>query len=378
MTKKQIVQKAGLAVMSILLSLLLAEGVLRLIYHQSTRYYVWQPGLRYTFHPDSSIFYGIHGEKNFTINRDGIRGDAFSDSTDNYLCIGGSTTECLYLDDKETWCYQLQQQMNRARSRKWVVGNIGKSGTTTREHYIQMKYVVPGIKRLDAVILMVGLNDLMKRLSRDTLFENDFQFTPALEDSLVNTTLSSNNPKHEKRWWRRFLLYKVLQSFAHKIGTNKLGQAAEDDKGLMDKRWRQNRQSAKSLIDTLPDLTSALNQFERNLSLIAAEAHKQNLQMAFINQAAIYKDSMGAFENSLLWMGGLGNFQKEPGHSYYSTRALRKGLDMYNERLKQFCDKNHFTLIDIGILPRDTSVFYDDCHFNEKGAELLGKYLAKP
>jgi hypothetical protein len=41
-------------------------------------YYVWSPNLRAMFSPDSQVVTGIHGEKQFSINSEGIRGDEFS------------------------------------------------------------------------------------------------------------------------------------------------------------------------------------------------------------------------------------------------------------------------------------------------------------
>ncbi len=369
----EIMKKAGLVILSILLSLFIAELILRFIYQQQTKYFVWQPNLSHTFHPDSTIFYGITGTKQFSINTQCFRGDEFTnDSSVKYLCIGGSTTECLYLDDKETWCYKLQEALNS----KFVIGSIGKSGCTTRENYIQLKYFVPQLGKIGGVILMVGLNDMMKRLSRDTLFENNFQFTPKLEDSLANTILLSN--RKESSWWRNTRLFQLAQNIFHQA--NKVEwKNVQDDSGEIYKTWRENRQHASAIIDTLPDLTSALNEYERNLQLIYEETQRQGIKLILVNQAVLYKDSMSAYENNLLWMGGKGSFQEEKNHAYYSSAALKKALELYNERLQKFSlNKEHVEFIDLAIqLPQDTSVFYDDCHFNEAGARKVAGIISK-
>jgi len=131
------------------------------------------------------------------------------------------------------------------------------------------------------------------------------------------------------------------------------------------------------MVDSLPDLTDALNEYERNLDLIYEEAMRQHLSVTFINQAAIYSDTLNPYENGLLWMGGIGQYQLEGGHAYYTTKALQRGLSLYNERLAMFCSHRNIRCVDIdSYLPRDTSVFYDDCHFNENGARVLGNYLS--
>lgn len=152
----------------------------------------------------------------------------------------------------------------------------------------------------------------------------------------------------------------------------------QDDNGEVVKQWRLNRAKATEIRDTLPDMTAALKEYERNLELIRKEAERQHVGLYFITQPTIYKDTMAAFENSLLWMGGIGAYQKEPGHVYYSAKALKQGMEMYNDALRNFCNKYNIHCADAAFeLPRDTSVFYDDCHFNENGARVLAEYLSR-
>jgi len=375
--KKEIIRKAGLILISILLSLFIAEILLRIVYPKQEKLFVWQPNLKHTFYPDSTIFYGINGASDFTINSQGFRGTEFKGAEVKFLCLGGSTTECLYLDNNETWFHQLEDSLNtKFKTWKFQLGSIGKSGCTTHENYIQLKYFVPQLGKVDGVILMVGINDLMKRLSRDTLFENDFRFNQQVEDSFVNAIFISN--RSEKSWWRSLRLFQFGRSLLHKT-RNVEWENVQDDKGEVYKAWRANRAHASEVIDSLPDLRSALNEFDRNLNLIHDETQKQGIKLILVNQSALYKDSMGAYENSLLWMGGKGNFQKEGSHIYYSTKALYNGLLLYNKHLKEFCEQNPYVkFIDIETeLPRDTSVFYDDCHFNESGARKVASIISR-
>jgi len=362
---------------SVALALVIAEGVLRVVYPAKSHYYVWQPNLKHTFYPDTSILSGLQSPSTFSINANGVRGDVFKADKHNYLCMGGSTTECLYLDDTATWPHCLQQQLNSIYGNQYTFGNIGKSGVTTRDHYIQLKYSVSQLKNVEGVILMVGLNDLMKRLSQDTLFDSSFAFTPQVEDSLQKAILLKQGRAEGTNWWRRTALFYLLQQWLHSAKPEGVAWQMQDDKGEAEQRWRQYRQQAISIIDTLPDLTAALNEYERNLQLIYNQAVKQKLKIIFVNQAAIYKDTMPGHENSIIWMGGIGKFQTGKKCAYYSAAALRRGVNMYNNRLALFCAKNQIRLIDISaILPRNTSAFYDDCHLNQNGAKLLGNYMA--
>lgn len=381
MKDSKYLQRAGLIFASILLSLFIAEGVLQILSSDEEKIYVWQPNLHHVFYPDTNIFYGIKGAKNFTINRQGFRGNEFNeDNSKKYLCIGGSTTECLCLDDKETWWHRAELLCNIVLrdlgNVKTQFGSIGKSGCTTREHYIQLKYFVPQLGKIDGVVMMVGLNDMMKRLSQDSVFEANFRFTQESEDSFVNHIFVSSST--QTSWWRKLKLTQILQHFLHQHKTVKW-ENVQDDTGQIYANWRQRRANAVRYLDSLPDLTNALNEYERNLALIYEQCQRQNIKLVLINQATLYKDSMNTFENKLLWMGGKGDFQTGPRTVYYSTSALNKAMGLYNQRLKTFCaEKTDIKFIDLAAqLPKDTSVFYDDCHFNEGGSGQVATVIAK-
>lgn len=365
---------------SLTVTLLLAEGLLHIIYPDTQKLYVWQPNLQHTFYPDSAILHGIYGPSRFSINAQGFRGAAFkNDGTKKYLCIGGSTTECLYLDDTETWAALLQDSLNaKAGSHQYTIGSIGKSGCTTRENYIQLKYYVPRLGNIDGVIMLVGINDLMKRLSRDALFENNFVFTPAVEDSFVNTIFLEHSRSNGTTWWRRTALFALLQSVLHKAQPV-TWQNVQDDTGEAYNRWRRHRQQALSLIDTLPGLTTALNEYTRNLQLLYNAAQQQHLQLVLVTQPVLYTDSLLPAAQRLLWMGGTGNFQQQPGNRYYSPRALRQAMQLYNLQLKNFCaGKPGIKFIDLATpLNGDTSVMYDDCHFTEHGARRVAAIISE-
>ncbi len=380
-------KKAALLLVSLTATLLLAEGLLRLLYPDTQQLYVWQPNLQHTFYPDSAIFPGIKGPSLFTINDYGVREDTFYTHYSNnlkaplnddekghtyYLFVGGSTTECLYLDDYETWWNDIGRHIGDASDiYSHIVGSIGKSGCTSRENYLHIKYFVPQFKRINCVVVMCGLNDFMKRLSQDSLYDNDFRFTPGVESKYLDE-IFLNNSKN-KTWWRRTALYQVLQNALHKARPVKW-ENVQDDTGQIYAKWRSNRLKASHLIDTLPDLTAALDEYARNLNLMIDEAAKQHIEIMFINQAAIWKDTMPAYEKLMLWMGGKGNFQLNAGAEYYSPKALRKGVTLYNNRLKDVCKERRVNYIDIdSVLPRNLSAFYDDCHLNEEGARIVSK-----
>src|SRR5690606_4099879 len=67
------------------------------------------PGVTYTFAPDPKVLSGIGSSSTCHYNAWGLRGPELNGSpmARRILCIGGSTTECLYVDDAAHWPAQL-------------------------------------------------------------------------------------------------------------------------------------------------------------------------------------------------------------------------------------------------------------------------------
>ena len=101
-----------LIVVSLFIGFCLGEAGLRLA-TQSTPYRILPPEMHAAFEPAPDVMPGIDGVSVYTTNEVGIRGDPYpSEGRYTILTIGGSSTECAYLDDTEAWPYLLQQNLN--------------------------------------------------------------------------------------------------------------------------------------------------------------------------------------------------------------------------------------------------------------------------
>lgn len=341
-----------LTLVSLALSLVLAEIALRLA--SPERYYVWEPGTRQIFRPMPSIMPGVEGESRFFINEHGLRGDSFSPGQDyRILAVGGSTTECLYLDEAEAWPRLLQERLG---PRVWV-GNVGKSGQMTRNHVVQVEKLTRQYPRIDAVLLLAGVNDLMRRLKEDPrkedLMASSFAVLPS-QGGLMPVEIR----RRLRRVWPR-------------------GELVQDDAGKIYTKWRSHRQSASRLRESLPDLSAALAEHAKNVSRIVDDAGSRGIRVVLLTQPALWRAGLTAEEQGLLWMGGVGAYQEEPGHEYYTAEALAAGMERFNDVLRDLCRSKRATCVDLAReLPRDTSVFYDDVHFNEAGARRVAAAIA--
>ncbi len=376
---KQRFYTALLLLFSLSITLFVCEIVLSEI--SSENYYVWPPETRAITKSETGVLPGVTGENRFNINSFGLRGDPFREDQDyRILAIGGSTTECKILDDFEAWPYLVQEKLNESLPQNIWIGNVGISGRRTKHHMVQVQMLLKQYPRIDALILLVGINDLGQRLARDEKYEpfpplsslDALRYSNLLSDSFV---ITPPNSRLKLPFYRRTEMEHKLRKVIW-YSMNK--EHIQDEGGAVYVKRRKFRQSASVIRTTLPDLSSALEEYSRNLNTIIDLAMERGTRPIFVTQPTMWKHGLSEELRNLLWFGGVGFFIAGSSDQYYSVEALAEGMGMYNEALKAVCDARNVEYIDLAsVLPADTTVFFDDCHFNESGSELVASIIAK-
>lgn len=206
---------------SLLFSLALAEFYLRFIafpgeVKNSTilpnKYYTWQPYLKILLCPE--YMPGVYNPSTFSTNKDGIRGPDMGDGAYRILCVGGSTTECSYLDDTETWPHLLREELNKEEFPVWV-GNAGKSGLNTWHHLLQAEFLLPQLG-VDMVLVLCGINDLTFFLSHPTVDIKNFSSSDKFQQKLLDLAFVKSSPIKQSSflpWHRKLFLWKRVRFF---------------------------------------------------------------------------------------------------------------------------------------------------------------------
>jgi len=354
--------------------IVLFEIIMNVVSPESSGYFTLIPKTTITMLPDSSIFPGIHGASVFKTNKYGIRGrEITAMDTLKILTVGGSTTECLYLDQSETWQTLLENKMNENIFQKKVwVGNIGKSGLTSFDNFIQLKFSFSNLPKIDVLMVMVGINDMLAFIAKDkkNAFIHDNEI---IRDSIVPKVFARYPKSGALSIIKNSRLYRLVRNVYVQI---KFNDVIQNDSGKVYNKWRANKKKSKRIIDHPPDLRVGLDEYEKNIDSIITIMTNRVKKIIFLSQASIWRSDLTKYEINLLWMGGKGDYQKTPGQEYYSVNVLGHCIELFNNKLKEICLRRNVELIDIcQNIPKDTSAFYDDVHFNENGARILANLL---
>jgi len=366
---------AGLVAFGLVLALAAAELVLRLALRSADRYYVYPPGLTQSFEASPDLLPGVSGIARFIVDAEGLRGDELeAGHTFRVLAVGGSTTQCLYLDQDEAWPQRLQQLLAPRLTAVWV-GNAGKAGRRTREHVLQVHYLLRQIPDVDVLLLLVGANDVMRRLADGPRYA-----VPDLDDPAVVERLI---PRAFDRYPRRFGFFPPSRTALWALPSRARAAAStvrhwdhlEDRSGSHYAKRRRERAEAR-ILDDLPDLASAVGEYTRNLEVIAADGRAHGARVIFMTQPTAYRDDLPEAHRRLLWMGAAREEREGGAPAYYSVEALARAFRLFNAALLDACPRLGVECIDLeSLVPKDTGALYDDMHFNEAGAERVARIL---
>jgi lysophospholipase L1-like esterase len=350
-------KRFALVVYALLLPLGAFELGLGLLGGQSPDGLPWRPLRRIATAAETMP--GVTGEIVFTVNRHGVRGPEIwpEARADRILCVGGSTTECLYVTDRESWPWRLGTRLSRRLGRPVLVGNAGRSGNRVDHHLYQLRNYRYA-DRYGLVVILCGINDA------GTLLRGRRTRRP---ERLAEEALH-RPPTQNAAYYRHTFLYQSLRGFWRLVRATP-EEVVQDPAGEWYREVRRQRLEAlrKQTFRTLPDdLDEALQRYAETIREIIRLCRERDQAVVFLTQPTLYKEEMDARHAALLW--------QHTTRGAHTPAVLAQANAAFNEALLTVCDAEGVPCLDLASrLPRDTSVFYDDCHFNSGGCRLVAE-----
>jgi len=268
------------------------------------------------------------------------------ESAERILCLGGSSTESPYLDNEQTWPLALEQRLQELGGRSTWVGNAGKTDLTTADHLRFLESTdLP--RSMDAVLLMVGLDDLWHTLTGRPV---ELPQPPVWYESRTAYTL--------------------------------LGQELARDKPEPDGQnesiafWDRRRDpSYPPRPETMPNLEESLAGYRARLEKIAAWGERNNVQIVFVTQPVLWDPSISLAARKRLSIAQVLPVGKE--WTYLTSDHLREWIDRYNDTLRAVCRETGAECIDLAAELNGQEFFFeDDYHFNAEGCRRAARILA--
>jgi lysophospholipase L1-like esterase len=357
--------------------LLSAEFAARWWLRFRSLYHVWPPGLRVRVYPDPDVFPELERIVRFEVNSDGERGDEIPRDGNFYriLVAGGSAPEGYLLDQATSWPGALQRLLNRPealsdlRAAKVHVGNISRSNIGSQALSLVLERVLPHYRRLDVIILMVGMSDVFRWLEIGT--------PRTLSSSIPASDVFVCHPEGPFGWTPRAmaslqLLRRGQRRFLRPVKT--VRRAAS---------WighaRTRRARAREIRVAAPDPSPMLDHFERHFrrSLQIAKTYADWVLVA--RQPYLAKDSYTDEEQSHFYHGEIGKAYRpqKDADVFYSAEVTAKLMALIDSRAVLVADELGIEHLDLmPRLERSLKHFCDFAHFTPAGAGAVAEAVA--
>lgn len=330
--------------------------------------YLRPPNSQMSFSVDSNVLPGVSGVKTFTVNSLGLRGPELP-RTRSYriIAIGGSTTECMELDDREQWTQLL---MDHLPGHKAWVANAGQSGRTSVDSILEVRSI-PALQLADAWIFLEGINDL-----RDTI-EKEGRPTESELEVAANNRIHDGMPP--RPFFGRLRLYQLLRNAL--LRATQFGKTNSDVSIAESRRMMEFFQDCRALralspIAPLPDLSIGLKEYRQRIGALADECKAGRKRCIFLTQPGIWHDDMSPQELKLLWFGRVGDEYRPRG--YVRPEQMASAMHAYNDVLLDVCRLRALECYDLAAaVPPSPEFFFDDVHFNERGARQVADFLSE-
>lgn len=312
------------------------------------------PNVTRVFKPLAAYMPGLEAETRYTTDVRGVRtpGVSCEGFAHRILCIGGSTTECVYLDDAKTWPALLMQRLNEARGPRYAwVGAIGFSGFATADHVAFLR-ASPIVGDFDCVVVQPGINDLKDALDG--------------KDGALHINRNTRTQGYRPLWARS----RVIQLW-HDVRREPVKGAGIEAVDGSEYAARRAQRAAAVLRSEPPDLAPALQAYRARLRAIIDACRKRGVGLVFTTQPVLCAEGLSNAEAELCWFGWMAD------GTYLSLPALRGAVDQYNAALMEVCAAQNVACVDLSPMNGNEAYFYDDCHFTNAGADEVARRLSE-
>jgi lysophospholipase L1-like esterase len=302
---------------------------------------------------------GMKGPNVFTTNNMGFRGDELTmpkpANEFRIFMVGGSTTECLYLDDSKALTRVLQNELNQPplNSLTVKVYNAGKSGDAIDDH---CSMIVQRIVQLqpDMIIVFPGINDLTRSI-------NNYDYLHYVEPAPPDRFRFLKYAATESQIVRRF--YYLFQRASPNV--TQVFQEIH-----LRSQFKEKVRVCNSLpiSDQRPRIDP--NAFANDLRTIVGVAQAHGIKLLLMTQQTTWNGPENANLKEWQWILCRSGVR-------YREDFMDEALTALNDQTRLVARQYSIPIFDLAkTMPKSRDFFFDDVHFNERGAQEGAQGLA--
>jgi lysophospholipase L1-like esterase len=253
------------------------------------------------------------------------------------LFFGGSTTECLYVEESKRFPYLVQESLSELLKKRITTLNGGVSGNNAIHSTLNL--IAKGIhKKPKTIILMHNINDLAGLKKTGSYYNQPYSRMP------VQKTINTSSLKARIRHLKNALIPNVYFAFRDMIFSSNVD--VDEWNGFRNK-------------DTIPSVQIE-NEFEKSISSFISIAKSHNIDVILMTQFnRINMSDEKIIANNM-----------EVDSSFISM------YHKLNEKIREIASKEQVGIIDLAKdVPSNNMFIYDMVHLNTNGSEHVANII---
>jgi lysophospholipase L1-like esterase len=259
--------------------------------------------------------------------------------------LGGSTTECMFVDQNHRFPYLVGKILGRETGEKINSYNGGMSGNNTLNAIdVLINKVIP--LNPQVVVYMEDINDLSTLLYEGTYWNKHTARSPL---------------ETQKRW-------KLVGKLLREIFIPNLHNAYKNMKQnlfLHKEDEFANARGKKLKVDQ----ARLVHEFAMNLQTLVSICQAQEIVPVLMTQANRITDHPDPVVAAYI--------NRDSQSSGISYAEFKKLYDAFNDTIRQVGQKDHLMVIDLAReVPPNKKYLYDLVHFNDAGSQLAARLIA--
>ncbi|HEX8773139.1 MAG TPA: SGNH/GDSL hydrolase family protein [Pyrinomonadaceae bacterium] len=310
-----------------------------------------------TYHIKNDIIRSLDPEVTVIRNGLGFRGKNppadFHDQL-TIVTIGGSTTQCFFLNEDQTWTARLGQRLEKSLRPVWI-NNAGLDGHSTYGHLVLLEdYIVP--LRPKVALFLVGINDI----ATGTLSEFDAENVRSgiRFDSFKGFVKSAS--AYSEVAALGLNLYRSLTAYRAGLTHHQVDLRKQ---GYLD----ISEEAQKEYIATYGG--QYLKDYEARLSRIIDICRRAGIEPVFVTQPML--TGFGTDD-----VTGVDLARVKANGPYQTGKMYWDLLEVYNDSTRHVGREKGILVIDLARqLPKTSRYFYDFIHYTPQGAQAIADIL---
>jgi hypothetical protein len=270
--------------------------------------------------------------------------------------LGGSTTECSYVDEENRFPYLVGRLMEKKTGLRTDSYNAGKAGNTSLHSLdVLLNKVIP--VKPDVAIMMHNVNDLAVLLFEKTFWTKNPYRSPLVEIKPSFKTVMKNveDSFHIMRDLYIPHLSRQLKNFYHYVVGNKFN---------VDEFERARGHKIKV------DKHILVSEFSMNIQTFIDISRARKITPVLMTMANRLKDHPDPFILSLERT----TVESGTGLNYKEFKGL---VDLFNQTIREVAAANNVFVIDLDRkVPKEKELMYDVVHFNDAGSKYAADIIA--